>query len=102
MAERKSIDELRSERNEIMQRRDQTTDPAERARLAAEMRRISDEITDRSLDAGEEELRNVNSLEQSLDKERTSTSTDALSALGRGARGLQDKLGGGGKDGGSR
>ncbi|HEX8365046.1 MAG TPA: hypothetical protein VF603_07165 [Allosphingosinicella sp.] len=98
----KTTDELRAERNALMAKRDASTDPAERARLLAQMKAISDEITNRSLDAGAAESGAVKDLEKSLDAERTRTSTDAISAGVRGARDVQDSLRGGGKGGGDK
>lgn len=89
----KTTDELRREQNELVKKRDQTTDAAEKKRLADQILAISDEITNRSLDAGRDAQVEVKGLEKRLDEERTRTNTDAVSAAMRGTRGIADEVG---------
>lgn len=84
--------ELRRQRNELMVQRDKSTDPGEKKRLADQMQAISDEIANRSLDAGKAARERVMGLEGRLDGERTKTPTDAVSAAVRGARDISDRL----------
>ena len=92
MFEGKTTEELRRERRELTAQRDNSTDAAVKKRLAGEIQAISDEITNRSLDASRDAQSRVKGLEQDLDRERTATPTDAVSAAVRGTRRIADEV----------
>lgn len=92
----KTTDQLRADVRALRAKRDASTDQAERASLLAEMNRIENEITERSLDAGKDALNKAKGIEGRLDQVRTDQPHDAVSSLVRTGK----KLGGAGGQGG--